>query len=447
MIEIAKTLGAVIAAIHGGSVAQNGPLTLDQAVAIAQNNAFAVRIQESMIEKNRQKVNEARGNLGPQISLGANYTRFDQEITTSFGPGTPPVILQPISTQSANATLALPIDISGNKVRLLHASEATKRASDLTLKATYNDTRLNVRQAYFAVLRAQAQIDVDQKALTDAQGRLDQGQKQFDQQQVARLDVTRYKAQVAQATADLIAAKDSLTLANYSFNLALARPIEIPVSLVDVTDLPDVKPSEEDLVKTAQSARPEVLSALQNLRALAYITRATEQGMNPTLSFQLQYSRTIDPQGFTAFPETTTGAFVLNIPIFDSGLTRARVKEARQDEVQAKIGLDQTKLQISQEVRNAIANLTSAKARLDNAEEQVKLATEVFRLAQVRQDAGAGTYYEVIDAESQLTLARNGLVSARYDYLTSYSQLQRAIGADDLTDAVNRMNRAPKGGK
>lgn len=437
----------MIAALHGNVVIQNGPLTLDEAVHIAERNAFAVQLQQSMIEKNRQQVNEARGNLGPQVSLGANYTRFDQQIEASFGPGTPPVILQPIDEKTINGTLNWQLDISGNKTRLLHANEHEKKSADLTLGASYNDTRLNVRQAYFAVLRAQAQIDVANKALQDAQGRLDQGQKQFDQQQVARLDVTRYKAAVAQSTSDLLSAKDSLVIADYAFNQSLARPIETAVQLVDITDLPTITESEADLVHAAQAKRPEVLSARENLMALALITRATEQGMNPTLNFELQYIRTVDPEAFTQYPEQTVGTLVLTIPIFDSGVTRSKVKEARQDEVQAKIRLEQTELQISQDVRAAVANTASAKARLDNAVSQLALAEEVFRLAGVKQDAGAGTYYEVIDAESQLTQARNGVVSARYDYLTSYSQLQRAIGSDDPGAAVASLIKTPKGGK
>ncbi len=447
MIQLIKAISTVLTLLDGTAVPQDGPMTIDQAISAAEANAFVVRIQSTVVEKNRQKLNEARASLGPMITLGANYTRYDQEITTSFGKGAAPIVIQPIDTKTVTGTVTLPIDISGNKTRLVNASKATKLASEFTLKGSYNDTRLSVRQAYFSVLRSKAQIAVDEKALADAKGRLDQGQKQFAQQQVAKLDVTRYQAQVAQSNADLISAKDALTLANYAFNLALARPIESSVNLVDVTELPALDTPEEALVAAGQSMRPEVLAANQNLRALALITRATESGMNPSLTFQLNQNRTIDPQGLTSSSETTTGSLILSVPIFDSGVTRARVKEARQDQTQAKITLEQTKLQISQEVRNAVANLSSAKARLDNAIEQVRLAEEVFRLAKVRQDAGAGTYYEVIDSESQLTLARNGEVSARYDYLTSYSQLQRAVGADDVATAAAKVSRAPMGGK
>ncbi len=446
MIGFGNTIGALVAIIQGGTNLQGGTLTMDEAVKIAQSNAFSVRLQKSVIEKNRLKVQEAKGNLGPSISLGANYTRYDQALTTSFGGGAP-IVIQPIDSKIANATLTLPIDIAGNKVRLLRASEASRRASELALNGSFNDAKLNVRQAYLSVLRAQALVVVDQLALKDAKERLDQGQKQFDQQQVAKLDVTRYKAQVAQSESDLIAAQDNLTLANYAFNLTLARPIETPVTLVDIQELPTFDTGIDALVKSAQHKRPEVVSAIENLKALGLITRGTEAGLNPTLSLQIQNQHTIDAQGFSSRSQSTTGTLLLNIPIFDSGVTRAKVKQSRQDEVQSRISLEQTQLGISQDVRNAVANLTSAKARFDSANVQVSLAEEVYRLAKVKQDAGAGTYYEVVDAETQLTQARNGQVSARYDYLTSYSQLQRAVGQDDLAAAASTSEMAPKGRK
>jgi len=85
LTEIGRVISAVFAMFQGNAAPPSGPLTLDQAVSIAQTQAFAIRLQETAIEKQRQRVNEARGNLGPQIALGANYTRYDQEITSSLG--------------------------------------------------------------------------------------------------------------------------------------------------------------------------------------------------------------------------------------------------------------------------------------------------------------------------------------------------------------------------
>lgn len=442
-----KALGAALTAIQSPTLGPTDPITIDQAADIAARNAFSVRLQASTVERNRQRINEAKGNLGPKVSASAVYTRYGEAVTTQFSPTSPPVTIQPIDTRTGTLSLQLPIDISGNLNRQVRAAEATYRASQQSLVASMNDARLNAKQAFLQVLRANALVGVQQQAVRDAEERLNQGQRLLAGAQVARVDVTRLEAAVAQARSDLLTAQNNLTLAKNAFNLSLARPIETPVNLVDLTNLPAAPMDPEPLVRLGQTRRPEVRSLIQSLEALANIRRATEGGMNPSLNVGVNYQRNLDAAGFSAQSATTVGTLTLGIPIFDSGVTRARVKQARQDEEQARINLEQVQLGISQDVRSAFANLGSALARLNNAREQVRLAEEVYRLAVIRQQAAEGTYVEVVDAESQLTQARNGLVSARYDYLQAYSQLQRAIGTDDVAGAAQGTGTAsPTGG-
>ncbi len=413
---------------------QSGPLTIDQAAAIAEHNAFAIRLASSNVELSRQRVAEARGALGPKLGVGATYTRFGQETTSNFGGQS--VVIQPIDTKTANASVTMPIDLAGNLSRQVRASQANLKASQENVKSSVNDTRLAAKQAFLAVLRSQAFVGVQEQALKDAQGRLEQAQKQNRVGETATIDVQRFAAQVAQSNADLLIAQQSLQQSKNVFNLTLARPIETPVELVDINDLPMVPGDADTLVKAGQSSRPEVRSLQDTIEALGLTARATEATLNPSLQVTVTHLRNLEPSGFSATGQTTTGVLALNIPIFDSGVTRARVKEVRQQQVQAKIQLEQVQLGISQEVRTALSNLSNAKSRLDNARTQVDVTQEVFRISQIRQTAGEGTYVEVIDAETQLTTARNGLVNARYDYLTAYSQLQRAIGADSLGTAA-----------
>jgi outer membrane protein len=417
-----------------GQTGANGPLTLDEAIAIAEKNAFSLAIQRATIEKNRQRVNEGAASFGPKINSSLVYTRLDDVQSTTFGGQT--FVTQPADSKTLSASVTLPIDLSGNLNRLVRAYQANEKAARFTLESVYNDLRLNVRTAYYRVLNAKDTITVQTQALKDAQENLGQTQKLFNSDQRAKVDVTRAQATVAQAEYNLITAQNSLDLAKNALNYAIARPIETPVDVVDVIDLPPVSIDVERSVEIAQKSRPEVRSSQSTLDALRLITRATEAGLNPSLSVGASYSRNLDP--FNRAKATSgTGSLTLSIPIFDSGATRARVRQARQDEVITRTQLAQTQLGISQDVRSAVSSLNSARARLLNAQTQVTLATEVFRLAQVRRDAGEGTYVEIIDAETDLTRARNGLVSARYDYLTAYAQLQRALGRDDVSGGTN----------
>ncbi len=408
-------------------------MTMDQAVLIAERNAFAVRLQKTSVEKNRQAIFAALAALGPTVGINPIYTNFGTETAVSFGAGQPPVIVSPPYSFTLSGSINFPIDLSGNQTRLVGAAKAQFEGAKRSLEASFNDARLNARTAFLTVLRDQALVVVAQESLKDAQGRLDQAKLEFDQQQIAKIDVDRFDAQVAQANSDLLNAQNNLHLADHAFNDTLAQPIETPVDLVDVSDVPAIPDNEDALSNNAQQHRPEARAQVDQIRALALIRRADEGGLNPSLSMGLGYSNNLEPGAFSS-SASTTFTVNLNIPIFDSGATRARVKEARQDEEAAKITLQQTQLEISQEVHDSFANLSSAQARLTNAQRQVSLAEEVFRLAQVRQSAGEGTYVEVIDAESSLATARNGLVSAKYDYFQGYSQLQHAVGNDNVEE-------------
>ena len=439
MSLIFKALAATIAALQGPTPAQTGPLTLEQAAAIAERNAFAVRLQQSRIEQNRQRVEEAKAGLLPRATGTFTYNRLPQAQTADLGGGGS-IVVSKADQRTITGGVSFPIDIFGNAHRQVDAGRANLRASRSTLLAARNDARLNAKTAFLNVLRAQAGVGVAEQAVRDSQERLDQARKLLTGEQVARVDVIRLEAQLDQSKADLIVAQNNLELQRNALNLSLARPIETPVELVDIPSLPPSPTDPTPLVQAAQEARPEVLSLLDTIRALGFSRRALEAGQNPSLSVGVNYQRNLDAAGFSQ-KEQTVANFTVSIPIFEGGATRARVRAARQDEEQARINLQQTQLSISQEVRNSIANLINSRARLASSEAQVRAAEEVYRLARVRQDAAEGTYVEVVDALTQLVQARNAAVSARYDYLVAFSQLQRAVGSDSLNPAP-----APGGG-
>lgn len=426
---------AIFAAAQGGQT-----LTLDEAIDIATKNAFSIRLQQSAVEKNRQRVKENEGNLGPRVVLSGTYTRFEEAQTTEIAPGQS-IVTQGIDAKQATASLQLPIDISGNIGRIVRASKANLIASQETLNATRNDVKLTVRRSYLNVLRAEEQIEVAKASIAEAEERLKNARLEEAAGTKAKIDVIRIEAQLAQAQSDVITAQNQWTLAKQALNNTLGRPIETEYQTQKIAELPPAPSAEPGTIdKAAQGVRPEAKALERTQEALAYVRRATERGLQPTLNMAINYQRNIDPVGFSSRESTTTGTLTLNWPVFDSGVTRAQVKQARQDEEQAKIQLEQVRLGISLEVRQALTNMTNASARLEVARRQLVAAEENYRISRVRLSSGEGITLEITDALNQLTQARNGVVSARYDYLTAFSELQRAVGSDDLQKALGGTN-------
>lgn len=188
--------------------------------------------------------------------------------------------------------------------------------------------------------------------------------------------------------------------------------------------------SEDQFFATAKESRPELKAIGLQQKVLEFVRMAEERGGVPSLNLSAVHSRSFGSTGFGASTSSTTGVLAISIPIWDSGITRARVKAARQDEEQAKLQGEQILLGISLEVRQAYANLTNAAARRALAQQQVKLAEETYRLTTVKFENGEGIPLEVADASTQLTQAKTLMVNADYDYLRAIADLEHAIGTE-----------------
>lgn len=416
-----------VASLFASQTAGQVALTLDEALQLADKNAFAIRLQQAVVERQHQAYLQSRGTLGPTVNLQGVYTRFQSSSTVNFGGQS--VVVSPLQTATASANLSLPIDITGNTRRLIRASKATMLAQKETLEADRNDARHNVKVAYLAVLRAESQAKVAEEAIASEEERVRTTQAQFEHGTAAKLDVLTAQTQLSQSKSDLISAQNAVTLTKESLNSSLARDIKTPVEVTDLTT-PEAPSDEDALDAVAQNQRPEARALTRTREALAQIRRATEQGQLPSLVAGVSYQWNIDAQSLGARATSTVGTLTLNFPLFDSGQTRARVKEARQDEETAKLQLEQLRLNISLDVRQSFANVINAKAKLAVADEQVKSGREALRLAKLKLDQGEGIYLEVLNAQTSLTQAEQGQVTARYDYLQALADLQHAVGSE-----------------
>ncbi|HZH97365.1 MAG TPA: TolC family protein, partial [Fimbriimonadaceae bacterium] len=285
--------GAAIALAILGQQTQVGvrKLTLEDAVRLAETNAFGVRIAQTNVERSRQRVAEARGALGPRVNGQLQYTRFGQQGSTSFGGLT--FVTSPIDSTQAQISLALPFDITGTTRKAINAASLQYQAQQELLEAQVNDVRLNVKRAYFGVLQAQAQLGVSREAVQRAEERLRISQEQFRAGAVARVDVLRFETQLAQARNDMITAQNGLQLARNNLNNVLGIPIETDVEVAEVAETPALERDPEQLVGEAFQNRPELRAQELVIEAFTNLRQSEERGMNPSLALSAVQSRNL----------------------------------------------------------------------------------------------------------------------------------------------------------
>ncbi len=424
---------AAVISVPSASV-QAGALSLSDALRIADENAISLRISNAQIEKARQQANAAKGQLGPKVSLDGTYTRFDKAQTTNFG-GTS-ITTRPIDNKDAKLNFSMPLDLSGVTGKAIKAAGLSIRVAELNRATTLNTLHQQVKKSYYDVLQSEGVVKVAEEGVARAQERLNNVRAELAAGSRARVDVIRLETAKVQADADLITANNFLSLAKSAFNNVLGRAIDTPFELADQPLKRTVAQSASDLFAVAKENRPE-LQALRTQQELTkYLRLAEERGGVPSLNVSAVHDRTFGQGGFGSSASSTTGVVAISIPLFDSGITRSRVRAARQDEEQVKLQLEQSTLGVSLDVQQAYSTLLNADAREKVAEQQVKLAEETYRLTSLKFDAGEGIPLEVADASTQLTQAKTQLVTARYDYLRAIADLERAIGKDLMVEGV-----------
>src|SRR5262249_36107935 len=95
----------------------------------------------------------------------------------------------------------------------------------------------------------------------------------------------------------------------------------------------------------------------------------------------------------------------LGWPLFQGGLTVARVREGEANLDAVRAQLDAERLQVRVDVQEATLALRAAKATVTASEEVVTNASERLRLAEGRYTQGVGSIIELGDAQLAMTQA------------------------------------------
>ena len=119
----------------------------------------------------------------------------------------------------------------------------------------------------------------------------------------------------------------------------------------------------------------------------------------------------------------------LNIP-FRNRVAKADQYRSELEYRQASLRKEQLRKQIRIEVRNAQYALEQSPARVESARKARDLAQRTFEITKKEQDLGAGSTYQTMTAQRDLSVAELNLVTAMTTYQKSKVELDRATGDD-----------------
>jgi outer membrane protein TolC len=218
----------------------------------------------------------------------------------------------------------------------------------------------------------------------------------------------------------------------------------VPLDFPSLVAEPDLDPATA--IQNALKRRPDYLRAELAIdsarRNLTYAKNQILPRLDATASLSEDGLGRID---HSAWSELGTGHFhswsvgiSVQLPIFLRS-ERARARAAQHDLDSAEAGLRSLEASVVLDVRMAIRNVRTAKARIDASRASRILAQERLAATRVQVETGTAVPRDVLDDLAQLAQAETGEVQAFINYRLSLSRLKLAQGTllDDWLDKLD----------
>lgn len=477
-----STLILLLLFVSGGLMAQSDDQwTLERAVSHALTNNLQVRQLDNTAELTRLNLDRAKAgrlpNLSGSTNAGLQFGRTIDPTTNSFEQ-------QTIGFQGYQIQGGITLFQGGNIKNGIRQAELDYAAARMDSKVTSNNIGLQVANSYLTIVlfeeqlknaQAQLQLTTDQLENTDAlieAGALPPAQR-FDllaQQAAAQRSVVDLENQVVTATLGL---KILLEL-DYNTPFEIVTPEINPtdaqlfeqynleeVFLSARTTQPTIAAAEirkESSVMSMQLAKGQYLptvslfgSVSTNFSSVARDFTSPIGGTVPDFEFGPPIPVQINGADATlsqlvavggtgpTFP--TIGYFdqlnrnfgqslgaSVNIPIYSQGRKKIDLQNARIQQENAQLGVQQAENNLRNDVQLALNNLRGAQQSYRAATTSMEAAQAAYDNAQRSFRAGTANGFDLITTTNQLEQARTELTRSKYQLIFNRQVIRFYLG-------------------
>jgi outer membrane protein len=427
-------------------------LTLEQSVEIALERNPGVQIAEKELVKAKVGIWEAYSALLPTLDASANFQRswkiqettIPNFIKAMLGPDFPGVSDMPDfvrlsfaleNTFTYGATLTQPLFLGGAGITGIQMACAVRDAAQYDLDSKRQNLIYQTADAFYGCLLARELVEVQTKALDQAEANLDLVIKKVDVGSASKFDRMRAEVEAANLKPAVISARNDYQAALTGLRMILGLDKNTMIDLQGALEyVPDdyAGISLADLQAQAVKTRPELHALISQKRMASKGVVLARSEFLPKLFFSTDYSYLAmrNDYKFTSddFSKGFTSALSLQIPLFHGFKTCKQYQKARLD---YKIALDTEKLTrdgIATEVEIAYNKFKESSEKYQAAKESISLAEEALRLANLMYEEGVHTQLDVLNSQLALTQSRLNYATALYEYQMARYDLRRVTG-------------------
>jgi multidrug efflux system outer membrane protein len=394
-----------------------------------QHNADAAVAAARVLEV-RALATAVDADLYPSVSAGISANR-----TRSSLLGTFPLTGIPRTQNSYRATLdaSYEVDLWGKYRRASEAARADLFAAESARDALRLSLTAQVAQQYFALLAAEAQTAVAQRALATRSETLALFARRLDAGTLAEYDLHQAEAEEAATRSQLAGLEQAQERAESALALLLGRS---PRDVIDGRVERGAPPALSELVIPAGLPSDLLLRRPDLREAEARLLAANARIGNARAQYFPSVGLTAYLGGESvAFSKLFTGpagifqfAAGITAPLWNAGRIGAGVDAAEARRDQALAEYRKAVASAFKDVRDTLAAQNAARATLAAETARATALGKALKQAQLRFDAGVASRLDVLDVERNLLNAELARIDSERARKAALADIFKALG-------------------
>lgn len=410
--------------VSGDGLAEAGDRvsSLSDAIALAYQTNPTLLAERAAVRSADYTYPQARAAFGPSLDaqLGGNANRTIVNL--------PPLATAPVRGLSATATAIVrqPIYTGGRAEAGVQQSLARIAVARDTLRLREAQTLLSTTTAFIGVARDRAGVRIAEANLALLDRQFTDNSARFQVREITISDLQQVETRRDLGRAQLLDARGRLGVSESQFLQAVGR---LPADRLEPPGTLTVPfATLEDALLFAQSASPLARAAQSREKvSRAAVERARAETMPRVDATASASYGTANPfRGDGGATDFRAGAIV-DVPLIDSGMRRARIAEAREANESDRRLVDAALRDTQQAVTGAWNTLSAARASLIDYRAAVAAAESAYEGARLQQRAGDRTTLDVLDlARDLLNLRTTYSVVLANEYLARANLLATA---------------------
>ena len=397
--------------------------TLQEALTLTYQSNPKIDAERARLRATDEGVPQAKAGFRPSANASANMGFSSQHSNPALSTDG---ILHP---SGIGVSVTQPIFSGFRTVNTVREAEANVRAGRENLRLIEAQVLLDAVTAYADVIRDGALVNLRERNVAVLTTELTSAEARRAVREVTRTDVAQAQARRAKSISALDLARSNLKTSRAVYERVVGRP---PQNLTEPAQPTKLIPSGvEDVIKIAEKENPNVVGALYREQAARHEVDRIWGELLPEVRLEAGYTQAFNAATQVNATNTATVTGRVNVPLYEGGETKARVRAAKHTHVSRLQEIEQARTETQATAVSAWSRLEATRTQV--AQDKVQVDSARIALEGVREEERVGqrTLLDVLNAEQELLDAQVSAVTDRHDMTIAAHAVLAAIGRLD----------------